>query len=432
MTEPQSALRREMAVGFAMLALLGGIGLYWGLKTELDVAVVASGVIVVESNVKKVQHDTIGTVGSIHVRDGQRVEKGAVVVRLDDTQLKAALGIVVNDLVTQRLRLERLRSERVGNAQFKAPPDIEALARDKPEIASVIEVERRVHATRIATMTGRKAQLDQRMAQSRHDIKALEEQQTSAARQLRIARDELKGLRPLIAQYLVPKTRISGLEREIARNEGAIAESKAKIAQARARIDETQLQVRQLEDDHQVEVARELSDIETRIGELTERRTSAAAQLERIEIRAPISGVVHQLAVHTVGGVISQSEPLMMIVPEDDRLVVEARIAPQDIEGVQPGLPVRVRFSAFNMPTTPEVPGILSRVSGDILREPQTGNAYYLIGVTVAAVEKDTLAGLRLLPGMPAEVFVRTGQRSPLSFLVKPLLDNMQRAMLEK
>jgi HlyD family secretion protein len=197
------------------------------------------------------------------------------------------------------------------------------------------------------------------------------------------------------------------------------------------KIAEIELQVLQLDRDLANEVAKEIRDVETRIAELNERRTAAEDQLKRVDIRAPISGVVHQLNVHTVGGVISASETIMLVVPESDVLIIEARVSPIDIDQVRVGQETRVRLSAFNQRTTPEVSGKLFRVAADLVKEPQTGQAYYPAGVRVSDAELAKLKELKLVPGMPAEVFIKTGERTLASYLVKPLLDQMQRAFKE-
>ena len=200
----------------------------------------------------------------------------------------------------------------------------------------------------------------------------------------------------------------------------------------KGKIAETELQVLQLDNDHMTEVAKELREAETRINELQERRLSAEDQLRRIEIRSPIAGVVHQLNVHTVGGVINQTEPLMLIVPESDRLILEVRIQPHDIDQVLVGQLARVRFTAFNQRTTPEVIGNMFRIGGDLTREPQTGQSYFLAGVAIGQEELTRLGDLKLVPGMPADVFIRTGDRTFASYIIKPLSDQMNRSLRER
>lgn len=434
MTSAQEAMNRYKKMAFTVIFWLGGSATAWSLFTMLDAAVVAPGTVIVESNLKKVQHLSGGIVGALFVREGQRVQEGEVVVRLDDTPTRAALGIIINDLSTMRARQTRLAAERDGLTQLSMPNDLVARAKSEPDIRQMLQSETKMFVTRRATRDGLKAQLAERIGQLRQEIKASTEQRKSMHEQLIIARDELKGLRGLQAQQLVPKPRVTALEREVSRSEGQVGELNARISQSQGKIAETELQIHQLDKDQATEIAKDLRDTESKISELHERKVTAEDQLKRIDIRAPISGIVHQLNVHTIGGVISQNEALMLIVPESDRLIVDVRISPQDIDQVRVGQPTRVRFTAFNQRvTTPEAQGRLFRVSGDIAREPQTGATFYTGGVALDEADVAKLAdkGLKLVPGMPAEAFIKAGSRTVASYLLRPLTDQMHRAMRE-
>jgi HlyD family secretion protein len=289
-----------------------------------------------------------------------------------------------------------------------------------------------VFATRRITRQGLKAQLTERIGQLTEEIRGLQGQQNSYTVQLGVARTELADLRGLESRRLVQRPRITALEREIARNEGMLEETASRALSAKGKIVETQLQIMQLENDHMSEISKELREAETRINELNERLVAAEDQLRRVEIRAPITGVVHQLNVHTVGGVVGQTEPLMLIVPESDRLILEVRIQPQDIDQVHIGQEARVRFTAFNQRTTPELTGKVFRIGADLTRETQTGQTYFLGGISIEEDERAKLQGLQLLPGMPADAFIRTGARTFASYISKPLVDQMSRAMRER
>lgn len=432
MLDSESAIRRHLCVGLAVMFLLGGSATAWSVITKLDSAVVTQGTVVVESNVKKVQHPTGGIVGAIHVKEGQRVKQGDILVRLDDTVTRAALAIVVNELTALRARAARLVAERKGAAKITFPADIEARSATEPDVKDVVDGENRVFATRSTTRAGLKAQLSQRIGQLSEEIRGLLGQQTSYGVQLDVARNELADLRQLEKRNLVPRPRITALEREIARNEGLLEEVVGRTLSAKGKIVETQLQIIQLDNDHMSENSKELREAETRINELNERQFGAEDQLRRVDIRAPITGVVHQLNVHTVGGVVSQTEPLMLIIPASDRLILEIRIQPQDIDQVHVGQPARVRFTAFNQRTTPELTGKVFRIGGDLTREQQTGQSYFLAGVVIEEDEISKLQGLQLLPGMPADAFITTGSRTFASYIVKPLTDQMSRSMRER
>ena len=432
MQSAKDAMRQHIRIGLITVGLLGGTATAWSLTAELEGAVVTSGFIVVESNIKKVQHPTGGVVGELRVREGQRVEEGEIVVRLDETIVKSNLGVVMNDYNAQRICPARLVAERDGKKDLAPPAELAARAAKEPDIAALIEGERNLFNSRSTTRNGQKMQLTERVGQLNQEIQGNVEQKKSGEVQLVVARDELKGLRALQAKNLVPKPRITALEREVAQREGSLGEIVARIAQARGKITETELQILQLEKDLAAEVGKDMREAETKIGELTERRIAAEDQLKRIDIRAPIAGVVHQLAVHTVGGVVNQTEPLMLIVPLADRLIVEVRINPQDIDQVKIGQPTRVRFSAFNQRTTPELWGTLFRIGGDLSKDQQTGQTYFTGGVSISEAELARLNGLKLLPGMPAEAYITTGARTFASYLVKPLTDQMDRALRER
>ncbi len=432
MLNTEAAISRHLRLALAAIFFLGGTATAWSIAVRLDSAVVTQGTVVVESNVKKVQHPTGGVIGAVNVREGQRVMEGDVVVRLDETATRSALGIVINDLTASRARVARLTAERLGATRIIFPPDLITRGAADADVKGVIEGEMQMFATRFTTRNGQKAQLVERIGQLRQEIKGLIDQQKSIDIQLKVARDELGGLRGLEAKGLTTKPRITALEREIARNDGVLGDTVARISSSRGKIAETEQQVLQLDKDLASEVAKDLRESETKIGELQERKITAEDQLKRIDIRAPITGVVHQLAVHTVGGVVNQTEPLMLIVPEQDRLIVEVRIQPQDIDQVHKGQLARVRFTAFNQRTTPEVNGTLFRVAGDVTKEQQTGQSYFIGAIAIEENELRKLDGQKLVPGMPADAFIKTGERTMASYLVKPLTDQMQRSMRER
>jgi HlyD family secretion protein len=428
----EAFISRQLQRGICAVVLFGCGVVVWSVIVRLDSAVVTQGAVVVESNVKKVQHPTGGVVGTINVREGQRVNEGDVVVRLDETATKSALSIIVNDLTAGRARLARLVAERDGAKLIMFPEDLLVRARKDAELKAMIDGENRLFTTRQTTRLGQKAQLTERIGQLNQDLKGLADQQKALHIQLSVANDELKGLRGLMAKGLTAKPRVTAIEREVAKNDGQLGELVARTSSLKGKIVETELQIHQLDKDQASEVSKDLREVETKINEQQERRVAAEDQLKRVDIRAPISGVVHQLTVHTVGGVVSPTEPLMLIVPETDRLIVEVRIQPQDIDQVHAGLPTRVRFTAFNQRTTPELMGILYRVAGDVTKETQTGLSYFTGGVAIEEAELSKLHGLKLIPGMPADAFIKTGQRTFASYIVKPLTDQMLRSMRER
>src|SRR5918997_2991649 len=421
------SIRRQTMAGIGVVVVLfGGFGV-WAATTSLSGAIIATGQVVVETNVKKVQHPTGGIVGEIRVRDGDRVQTGDLRLRLDETVTRASLSMVVKQLDQFEARQARLIAERDDLPAIRLPASL-AGRQEHPDVAEVVAGERSVFEARRTAIQGQRAQLKERAAQLREEIRGLEAQALAKRKQVGLINQELEGVDKLYKQNLVPITRLTSLQREASRLDGEEGQLVAQIASSKGRIAETELQIIQLVQELKREVATELRDTQAKIGEFVERKVAAEDQLKRVDLRAPQDGFVHQLAVHTVGGVINAGEPVMLIVPQTDTLVVEARIAPQDIAQIRPGQTVALRFSAFSSQTTPEILGTLSRISADLTRETQTNVSFYTARVTIREEELTKLEGKALLPGMPVEAFIQTGSRTALSYLVKPFEDQIARA----
>jgi HlyD family secretion protein len=424
---PQRSIQRHLLGGLAVVALLaGGVG---GLAatTELSGAVIAPGSLVVDSNVKKVQHPTGGVVGELRVRDGDKVQAGDIVVRLDETITQANLAIVVKSLNELQARLARLEAERDNVDSIRFPAELLARASD-PDAARSMTGERNLFEFRRSARAGQKAQLRERIAQLKEEIQGLTGQVAAKKRETELIGQELEGVRDLWRKNLVQIQRVTALERDAARLEGERGQLIAATAQAKGKISEIELQILQIDQELRSEVAKDLREAQGKIAELVERKVAAEDQLKRIDIRAPQKGMVHQSTVHTVGGVITAGEAIMLIVPEADVLTVEAKLAPQDIDQVRVGQSAALRFSAFNQRTTPELNGVVSRVSADLTTDQRTGAAYYVVRITLSESEIGRLDGLRLVPGMPVEAFIRTGERTVLSYVTKPFTDQINRA----
>ena len=423
----QRSIRTHLLGGLAVVALLaGGVG---GLAatTELSGAVIAPGSLVVDSNVKKVQHPTGGVVGELRARDGDKVKAGDIVVRLDETITQANLAIVVKSLNELQSRLARLEAERDNVDAIVFPAELLARAGD-PELARSMTGERNLFEFRKSARAGQKAQLRERIAQLKEEIQGLTGQVAAKKRETELIGQELEGVRDLWRKNLVQIQRVTALERDAARLEGERGQLIASTAQAKGKISEIELQILQIDQDLRSEVAKDLREVQGKIAELVERKVAAEDQLKRIDIRAPQNGMVHQSTVHTVGGVITPGEAIMLIVPEADALTVEAKLAPQDIDQVRVGQTAALRFSAFSQRTTPELDGVVSRVSADLTTDQRTGAAYYVVRITLSESELARLEGLRLVPGMPVEAFIRTGERTVLSYVMKPFTDQITRA----
>jgi HlyD family secretion protein len=430
-----SPLRRSMrrhlvAAIVVVLVLVIGVG-GWAATAVISGAVVASGSIVVDSNVKKVQHLTGGIVGELRVRDGDRVRAGDIVVRLDETVTRANLAIVTKGLDELTARKARLESERDGSDTVIFPAQLLAGAGD-PDRAAAMDSERKLFNLRRTARNGQKAQLRERIAQLQEEITGLIAQQDSKAKEIALLERELAGVRELWKQNLVQLTRLTALERESARLDGERGQLIAAAAQAKGKIAETTLQILQIDQDIASDVAKELREVDGKIGEFIERKVTAEDQLKRTDIRAPQDGTVFQLAVHTIGGVITAGDPIMLIVPDADNLSVEVKVNPQDIDQLQLNQKAILRFTAFNVRTTPEIEGTVTRISADTSTDQRTGQSYYTVRIAMAADQVERLGDVKLLPGMPVEAFVQTGDRTMFSYLMKPLHDQFVRAFREK
>ena len=426
----QSISRHTLAGLAIVIVLAGGVGGWAGTMT-LSGALIAQGSVVVDSNVKKVQHPTGGIVGELRVRDGDRVKQGDIVVRLDDTVTRANLAIVTKGLDELNARKARLESERDGLGLVKFPADLLARASD-PDIAPIVDGERKLFELRSSARTGQKAQLRQRIEQLNEEVRGLKAQRESKEKETKLIDREKEGVYDLWKQKLVPLTRLTELERAAVRLEGEAAQLIAQTAQVAGKISETEMQIIQIDRDLSSEVAKETREIDGKIGEFVERKITAEDQLKRIEIRSPQDGMVFQSNVHTVGGVITAGDAIMMIVPDADNLTVEAKVNPQDIDQVRPGQLALLRLSAFNQRTTPEIYGTVTRISADASTDQRTGQTFYTIRIAMPADEVAKLGEIRMVPGMPVEAFVQTGDRTMISYFIKPLHDQLMRTFREK
>jgi HlyD family secretion protein len=430
-TTTSTAIRRLILLGSLLFALLlVGIG-GWAATANLAGAVIAPAAVVVKTDVKKVQHQVGGIVSKLNVRDGDSVEAGALLIRLDDTLTGANLAMVTKTLDELAGRRARLLAEQDGSGSITIPDELAARASADGNVARTIAGERKLFEARRTARAGQKAQLRERIAQFSQEVKGLEAQRDAKLREIAFIHDELRGVESLYARNLLPLNRVTAMRRDATRLEGEKGQIISAIAQAKGRIAETELKIIQIDQDLHTEVLRDLRDTDARFGELMERRISAEDQFRRAEIRAPQSGIVHQLAVHTVGGVIAPGETLMLIVPQTGGLSVEARVPPQNIDLVRLGQEVRIRFTAFDNNATPRLTGSVSVVAADITRDTRTGQSYYAVRIAISDAEIARLKGLQLVPGMPAEAHLQTHMRTVLSYLAKPLTDHFARAFRE-
>lgn len=420
---------RRMTFGWFLLGgLVFGVG-GWAATADLSGAIIASGSIVVDKYSKKVQHKDGGIVASIHVRGGEKVEAGQTLIRLDDTQIKAELGIVRAQLVELTGRKARLIAERDGLSAIAFPDAIDAMG---PDAAQVRAGETRLFEENRKSRQSQKEQPASRIGQTNDEIDGLTRQRDSKQKEHDIIKKELAQVTSLQKRSLTPITRVYQMERESTRLTGEHGSLIANIAKAKGQISELEMQILTLDQTVRSEAQKELRAIEARVGELTERQLAAVDRLIRVELKAPQGGVIHELNVHTVGGVITAAESIMLIVPEDEALTVEARFSPTDRDQLQPGQAARMRFTAFNQRTTPEVTGTIKTVAADVTVDPKNGQSYFSGRIALDGQAMEKLGNIKLVPGMPVEVFVATGDRTALTYLTKPFTDQWARAFKEE
>lgn len=417
------SIRRNLTAALALAGMLiAGVG---GAATiEIAGAVIAAGSIVVNSEVKKVQHPEGGTVAEILVSNGQEVEAGELLARLDTTLARANLAIISAALDEILAKRARLVAERDGLATIVFDPEL-LKRRGEESLHTVLVNELGAFDLRRQARDGEKAQLEERIVQLREQVMGLEQQAQAMDVQVKLAGTDVELAQRMWKQQLVQYSRLNSAERDKADLDGELAGIRASIAQTRARISETKLEIFQVDQRLRGEVASELTEVSASISELRERKLSAEDQLRKLDIRAPQGGTIHQLAIHTVGGVVVPQDTLMLIVPQSDLLVADVRVAPEDIDQVHLGQGAFLRFPAFNQRLTPELHGRVERISADLVVDPQTRAAYYQARVLL---DHEGIA-LPLKPGMPVEAFLRTSDRTVGSYLIKPFSDFFARAM---
>lgn len=403
---------------------LGG----WAAMANLSGAVIAPGTFVVERNVKKVQHSYGGIVAEINVKNGDHVEAGQVLLRLDPVQIRSEIGIIRSQLTELAARAARLAAERDNLPAVVLP---EGFSDQSPDAAKAAAGEIRLFEENRRTRDSQKEQLRLRIEQLNEEITGLSAQRDAKHGELKIIQQELEQVRQLHRKQLTVISRVYAMEREEKKLGGEYGGLIAQIARAKGQISEINVQILAVDENARAAAQRDLRGIEARVPELSEREVAARDKLIRIDLRAPQKGIVHELAVHTVGGVVTAAEQIMLIVPEEDNLTIQARIAPTDVDQVVVGRTAKLRLSAFSQQTTPELAGQVIHVSADVTIDPKTGLNYYIARLEMDEKSRRTVGDLKLVPGMPVDVFMATGDRTALSYLTKPFTDQMQRAFRE-
>ncbi|MEM6742492.1 MAG: HlyD family type I secretion periplasmic adaptor subunit [Pseudomonadota bacterium] len=423
---------RSLTLGFlGVLVLVAGL-FGWGAFANIAGAIIAPGQVEVETRDQVVEHPDGGVVGAILVKDGDRVAAGDVLLRFDDTLLRSEETILQEQLWELTAWRNRLQAETFGAEEIAFDPLLTEAAAVEPYLSELLEEQRLLYQTRIRSEAEQVQQLRERQAQTEQQIAGAESQIEALERQLDFISEELTGLRQLFAQGLAQLNRVLSLQREEARLAGEVGELTANIAQARGQLAEIEIQILQLQTQRQERAIDESRRLQYEASGIREQLAAVRERLSRMEVRAPVAGTVFNNTVFAERSVVGPGEPIMFVVPEDVEFIISAQVELMHIDAVYPGQEAALRFSAFSMRTTPELNGHVVRVSADAVQDERTGMSFYTAELALDDGEADKLEGLTLLPGMPVEAYIRTEDRTPLNYLVKPLTDYFSRSMREE
>jgi len=431
--EPENeSIRSAVVAGWSIIALFFGVLGAWAMSAPLNGAVVAQAVVKVEGNRKSVQHLDGGIVKELRVKEGDRVAAGAMLIVLDETQARAELDVLRQQYLVLRATEGRLRAELARAGELVMPEELSQRIGHDPDLPGIWRGQRQQFESRAAALEGQRKVIKEKIAQLEAQIVGGEAQVKSYRTQLESVRQELESLAPLLKQGLVARPRYLQLERSGAALEGQAADASAAIARARQAIAEQGQQMAQLDNERMTEVAKDLRDTQARLLEVIPRLMNAKAVLGRMEIRAPYAGQVVGLSVFSVGGVINRGDRILDIVPDVERLVIEAQIAVDDISDVRPDMPADVHLTAYKARITPVVRGRLAQVSADRLTDSKSGSSYYTGLVEVDREELARHPEVKLYPGMPAMVMLPTVERTAFDYLVGPLAQSFNRSFRQR
>jgi HlyD family secretion protein len=426
-----ASVRRPIFAGMAVLILLVGAFGGWGATAPLAGGAVANGVISPDGSRRTIQHLEGGIIAEILVRDSDTVAAGAPLLVLEDTQARANHDVLQSQYWQLSATQARLVAEQLGRDKIEFPHELQA-ASNIAEVSEFLDAQRQLFATRREALASRKRVLDQRIRQTRDQIRGLQAQLASALQRIEITEDELKAKEYLLAQSLIAKPPVLALRRTRAEIEGSGGEYRASIAQAEEQIGQTEMELIALDAVRADEIAGELDKVRGELGKVREPLTASEDKLKRTIVTAPVSGTIVDLHFKTRGGVIRPGDPILDIVPVEEELLIDARVAPTDIDVVYPGLPAQVHLTPYSKRRLPQIEGKVRSVSADSLRDERTGTSYYLARVEV---DRDQLRRLdkdvQLVPGMPAEVMIVTEERTLLEYLLQPFLDVFRRGLRE-
>ncbi len=427
----ENEYRQALLWGYAVTVVFCLLFFGWALFTTISGAVVAPGSIVIQGQVKTVQNLDGGIVSEIAVKEGQEVAADDLLLRLDSSLLMANQSIVEGRLSEALALQTRLLAERDNLHVLQRPETVPTLL-NEAAIAQAIEIQTEILNARSLTREGQTNQLTERIQQFEEEIIGAQGLQVARREQLSLIAKELAGVKELHAQGHAPLTRVLALEREGANLKGQISELSGNIARLRSSIGETQLQLLQIEKDFREQVLTDLRDASAQVEELREQHLSLLEQIERTEIRAPVDGVVHELSMHTLGGVVRPAEPILKIVPAEKHLIINVRVEPLHIDQIYAGQSAFVKLTAFNSRTVPDLECSVTTVSPDLVTDERSGMTWYEANLELLPNEVAKLGDLSLVSGMPAEAFIRTSDRTVMGYLLKPLSDQIFRAFREE
>lgn len=430
-TPLRPSARGSVLFGLLTLALLvGGFGL-WAASTKIAGAVVAPGQVEVEQNRQIVQHPDGGVVATIFVKNGDVVAAGAPLIQLDGTLLMSELAIVEGQFFEILARRGRLEAERDDASSLNFPAELVEAAKTRPDIAALRAGQEKLFAARQETAANELEQLQKRRAQIVNQIEGIAAQRRSASDQLGLIEQELTDLKSLLERGLTQAGRVLALERERARLDGTAGELDAARAEAEGKVTEIDIEILKRGSTRREEANSQLRDLGYRELELAERRRSLIEQIDRLDIRAPVAGIVHALQVTTPRSVLRAADPVLYIIPQDRPFVIAAQVMPINVDEIAVGQEVALRFAAFDSRSTPELFGQVRQISADALTDEASRVSFYRTEIVLEAGELAKLGGRAVIPGMPVEVFIRTGERTPLAYLVRPLAEYFNRAFRE-
>lgn len=425
-------LHRLTRLALILLAVIFGGGTFWAATAGVEGAVISPGQVTVESSAKTIEHSDGGYVASIHVSEGDAVEEGQLLLQLDPTRAATELAVATDTLNELVATEARLIAESLGEISFSISERNMAFVELNDDFNATVTAQQVLLEARQTSVAGQHKQLSEQILQFEKEIVGLEAQVAASDEELDLITDELAGLERLLRRRLVAKARVNEMRREKSRMQGQRGELISEIARSRLAISEREVQKIRVVDDARTQTLQQLQQVRVEKARAVQEKIAAENRLSRLDVRTSRAGIVHDLQVHTIDGVIQPGDVLMSIIPREDALIVEARISPGDIDQIRQGQDARLIFSSFNMRTTPQLNGKVSRVSPDVSIDPVTGANFYTARLTLLDGERDRIGDNEIVPGMPVETFITTQKRTVAAYLLQPMTDHLRRAFREE